>query len=165
MGAELVARGYTPQVRTLVMTAASAALADASGSSGSQVTLSDSLDPSWLAAYARQREPVPGVTERVLSGSPAQVFACVPAADGSVAAIARLSIAHAWGGLSCLWVDPAHRRRGLAQALTAALGAEANGRGIRSVWLQVEEENTAAQALYRGMGFSTHHAYEYLVRS
>ena len=62
-------------------------------------------------------------------------------------------------------MDPAHRRRGLAQALTAALGAQASGRGIRSVWLQAEEENTAALTLYRGMGFSTHHAYEYLVRS
>lgn len=165
VGAELVARGYLPQVRTLVMTAASSTLADASATARHQVTLSDILEPAWLAAYARQREPVPGVTERVLSGSPAQVFACVPASDGSVAAIARLSIAHAWGGLSCLWVDPAHRRRGLAEALTAALGAEASGRGIRSIWLQVEEENTAALALYRGMGFRTHHAYEYLVRS
>ena len=165
LGDLLLRRGYAPQVRALVMTAASATLGARAGSDPTpRVSLSERLDPQWLSAYEQQRALVPGATEAVLSGSPRQVFASVAAPGGGVVAIARLSVAHGWGGLSCLWVDPDHRRRGLAQALTGALGAQARTLGARSVWLQVEEDNAAALALYGALGFGIHHAYEYLVR-
>ncbi|NEC71734.1 GNAT family N-acetyltransferase, partial [Streptomyces rochei] len=58
-------------------------------------------------------------------------------------------------------VDPAQRRRGLATAVLAALARRALDEGASAAWLQVEADNTAARALYTGMGFAAHHAYHH----
>jgi ribosomal-protein-alanine N-acetyltransferase len=49
-----------------------------------------------------------------------------------------------------LCVQPPHRRRGLAQALLATAIAALRAAGARRLFLEVEEGNTAALALYRG---------------
>lgn len=67
-----------------------------------------------------------------------------------------------WIGLHALEVDPEHRRRGWATAVVAALlewGAE---RGATTAWLHVETANSAALALYGGLGFGVHHGVRYL---
>jgi len=67
-----------------------------------------------------------------------------------------------WVGFRGIHVDPAHRRRGLALAVMAALlewGAE---RGATTAYLQVLGDNAPALALYERLGFTTHHAYRYL---
>jgi GNAT superfamily N-acetyltransferase len=163
LGGELLRRGYRAHSLTQIMTAAtaSAGAASAADGDGGPVAVSAHLEPAWLAAYERQRSLVPGVTERVLAGSPEQLFASV-AQDGVIVAVARLALAHAWAGLSCVWVDPGHRRRGLARGLTTALAAQARARAIRSMYLQVEADNVAADRLYRTLGFTPHHDYAYL---
>lgn len=50
-------------------------------------------------------------------------------------------------------VHPNYRRRGIARSLTQAALERAKLRGSTQVWLQVDEENAAAQKLYRNMGF------------
>ena len=69
------------------------------------------------------------------------------------AAIARLSIAEGWAGLTAVEVHPGHRRQGLGAAVTAAACAEAAQRGVHRVFLQVEADNAPAQALYERLGF------------
>jgi ribosomal protein S18 acetylase RimI-like enzyme len=59
-------------------------------------------------------------------------------------------------GIFCMAVDPAHRRTGLASALLRALLVRS---GASLAYLQVEEENTAARALYAGLGFNTSYRY------
>lgn len=61
-----------------------------------------------------------------------------------------------------LGVAEQHRRRGLATALMATALAWGLGRGARWCVLQVADHNTAALALYRRLGFTTHHRYVYL---
>ena len=61
--------------------------------------------------------------------------------------------------LGLVEVVPEHRRRGLAREVTAALAAWAAQLGAREAFLQVEERNAAAIALYGAMGLSTHHSY------
>ncbi len=56
--------------------------------------------------------------------------------------------------ISAIAVYPAHRRRGTARALVAALIAEARRRNMVLVTLEVREGNTAALRLYRGLGLS-----------
>lgn len=51
-------------------------------------------------------------------------------------------------------VDPAHRGRGLGRLLVEALLAEADTRGVRTVWLEVRDDNTSALALYGAYGFA-----------
>ena len=57
--------------------------------------------------------------------------------------------------------DQAHRGRGLAGRVLAALADEAARRDLDRTFLQVEANNLAAQALYRRAGFTTAWAYEY----
>ncbi len=50
-------------------------------------------------------------------------------------------------------VEPGHRRRGIARALTVRALNYLRRRGEPAAWLQVKTDNLAAQALYRSLGF------------
>lgn len=67
-----------------------------------------------------------------------------------------------WACLADLWVSPGQRRTGLARAVLAEAVDWAASRGATTLHLQVESANVAAQALYRSLGFGTHHAYQFL---
>ncbi len=53
-----------------------------------------------------------------------------------------------------LAVLPAHRRRGVARALLAAVEEAARREGAAKVTLEVRPDNAPAQALYRACGFT-----------
>ena len=72
-------------------------------------------------------------------------------------------VAAGWAGITAVDVDPQYRRRGLGTMMTRALAAEAARRGERQVFLQVEEANVAARALYARCGFAGVHRYHYRV--
>jgi pimeloyl-ACP methyl ester carboxylesterase len=55
--------------------------------------------------------------------------------------------------LVSMWVDPRHRRRGVARALVDLAVRWAAGRQAREVILWVVDQNTAARTLYEGAGF------------
>ncbi|HKO29098.1 MAG TPA: GNAT family N-acetyltransferase [Solirubrobacteraceae bacterium] len=122
---------------------------------------SDHATPEWLAAWARCE---PG---RDVKSHAETVF---PLLAGR-AAFARLSDGSAVGiaveadglvGLFCLAVDPVRRRSGLGTALVRALLAESRA---EVAYLQVEERNTAAVALYARLGFSEAYRYCHRVAS
>lgn len=50
--------------------------------------------------------------------------------------------------------DPTHQRQGLARACMAEWESTAHGRDAAEVFLEVAEDNTPAQALYRACGFA-----------
>jgi ribosomal protein S18 acetylase RimI-like enzyme len=54
-----------------------------------------------------------------------------------------------------LYVDPAHRRRGIATALMSLAQTWAKQQGYPRIGLQVHAHNTAAIALYRSLGYGT----------
>ena len=93
--------------------------------------------------------------------APFQTFASIRR-HGSTVAIGRVAVASGWGGLTAVEVDPGHRRAGLATAITAALAAAASY-GATGLYLQVEEDNQAARALYARSGFTDHHGYHYRI--
>jgi N-acetylglutamate synthase len=120
-------------------------------------------DQAWLARYHyRGQDRQPAVLRDVLTSAPVQVFASIRAGD-DVLAIARLSIADGWAGITAVEVDPARRRAGLGTAITAAVCAEAAMRSVSRVFLQVETSNAAALALYQRCGFRYSHRYHYRV--
>ena len=69
--------------------------------------------------------------------------------DGDVAAIYDMVTA------------PKRRGRGLASALVGALLAQAQRLGMRVAFLQVNDDNAPALAVYRKFGFTTAYAYHY----
>jgi N-acetylglutamate synthase len=96
----------------------------------------------------------------VLTSAEDQAFISIRT-ESEVLAIARLSIADGWAGLTAVEVNPGHRRAGLGLAITAAACAEAVRRDVRRVFLQVEVGNAAARALYERCGFRYSHRYHY----
>jgi ribosomal protein S18 acetylase RimI-like enzyme len=55
--------------------------------------------------------------------------------------------------LVSMWVDPGHRRRGVARALVAEVVRWAGERRAREVILWVTDQNTTARRLYERLGF------------
>ena len=128
---------------------------------GAVVTADARPDEAWLARYHyRGADTQPPVMRDVLTSAPDQAFISIRAESG-VLAIARLSIAEGWAGLTAVEVDPGRRRAGLGRAITEAACAQAAGRGVRRVFLQVEVGNAGARALYERCRFRYSHRYHY----
>lgn len=74
--------------------------------------------------------------------------------DGdAIAAYALLKMQGRLGHLLSLAVDPEARRRGLGRALIAAAEEAARARGARHMQLELREDNGAAEALYKSLGY------------
>ncbi|GAA3743153.1 GNAT family N-acetyltransferase [Streptomyces tremellae] len=156
------AHGWRPEAATEVWTGAPAPVADLAADTA-RVRLSRTVDEAWLRRYHRTERAVGPEQLHVLRSGPSTWFATVPdpAGDGGPAAIGRCVVDGRWAGFMAVEVDPAHRRRGLARAVMAALARRALDEGASAAWLQVEDDNAPARALYTDMGFAAHHAYRY----
>ncbi|MEW2546112.1 GNAT family N-acetyltransferase [Streptomyces sp. NPDC047002] len=156
------AHGWRPEADTEVWTGALAPVADLAADTAG-VRLSRTVDEAWLRRYHRTEQAVGPEQLHVLRSGPSTWFATVPdrAGDGGPTAIGRCVADGRWAGFMAVEVDPAHRRKGLARAVMAALARRALDEGASAAWLQVEDDNAAARALYTDMGFAAHHAYRY----
>ena len=134
----------------------------ASGLAGArEVLVSPEPDDAWAARYHyRGQDRLPPVARQVLTSAREQAFVSIRDGDG-VLAIARLSIADGWAGLTAVEVHPGHRRQGLGVVVTAAACQVAGQRGVQHVFLQVEVDNAPAQAMYKRLGFRYSHRYHY----
>ncbi|MEH3076414.1 MAG: GNAT family N-acetyltransferase [Quadrisphaera sp.] len=170
---ELERRGWQVRTPSLVMTATLDPSPDPSLQAEAAPTglrLDDEPGDAWLASY-QGRGPVGEVGRRVLLSADEQVFVSLRDDDGEVLAIARGSLSRgggpgtggSWLGLSAVETAPAHRRKGLASTVTAALLAWGARRGAGRAFLQVAVVNDPARALYERAGFRVHHEYRYLV--
>lgn len=157
--AELERRGWTPMPLTMVMTAPLAAL-DAAGDP--RISLDAEPSPEWLTAVSGRKGPLPESALGVLTGVPAVRFASLRH-DGALLATGRGCVADPegrWLGLSLIGTDEQARRQGLARRVIAALVAWGLETGATDAYLQVEQRNTGAVALYERLGFTTRHVYQ-----
>ncbi len=143
-----------------VMTAGAGDVISAAGAHPVPVDIDAEPDAAWLASYHYRGQELPPVALRLLMSAPWQAFAAVRE-GGQTIAIGRVAAGGGWAGLTAIEVDPRHRRRGLGTAVTVALAAAAAAHGTPRLYLQVEDLNTAARALYRRIGFTDHHGYHY----
>ncbi|MFI9821755.1 GNAT family N-acetyltransferase [Streptomyces sp. NPDC052013] len=155
---ELERRGWVREVTAELWIGGLAPLADP-GQEPSGVVLAREADEAWLARY--QRKGVSQVALQVLGGGPSVWFATVPGDAGVPAAIGRCVVDGRWAGFAAVEVDPERRRQGLATAVMAALARQALAEGASAAWLQVEEDNGGARAMYERLGFAAHHAYHH----
>lgn len=159
--AELERHGWRREVTAEVRIAALAPVGDLDADV-TAVRLTREPDEAWLSRYQRFSTPGPHVL-RVLGSGPAVWFATVAGEAGgeAPAAIGRCVVDGRWAGFMAVEVAPEHRRRGLATSVMAALARRALDGGASAAWLQVEEDNEGARALYDGMGFAAHHRYHH----
>ncbi|WSG47755.1 GNAT family N-acetyltransferase [Dactylosporangium sp. NBC_01737] len=174
--AELERRGWTAMPLTLLMTAR---LADLAAAVDERVTLATAPSAQWLTAVAGRKGPLPESALGVLTGVPQVRFATLREADprfathrdaggahdagGALLATGRGCIADPegrWLGLALIGTEEHARRRGLAQRVIATLVAWGAEAGATDAYLQVEQRNTGAVALYEKLGFTTHHVYQ-----
>ncbi|MGW6465096.1 GNAT family N-acetyltransferase [Streptomyces rubiginosohelvolus] len=157
--AELEAHGWRREVSAEVRIAALAPVGDREAEV-SAVRLTREPDAAWLARYQRFSTPGPHVL-RVLGSGPSVWFATVPGSGDAPDAIGRCVVDGRWAGFMAVEVAPEQRRRGLATTVMTALARRALDEGAWAAWLQVEEDNEGARALYDGMGFAGHHRYHH----
>ncbi|GGN17262.1 GNAT superfamily N-acetyltransferase [Actinoplanes campanulatus] len=155
-------RGWTSRPLTLVQTASLAPLLATPAAAGlPPVELADAAGDDWYAMVAEHKGTLPAAAIRILNGVPERVFAQIRDAEGDLVAVARGAVTgpDRWLGVSLLQTAPAARRQGLGRHVMRGLAQWAAQRGATRAYLQVEERNTAAVALYGRLGFSTHHTY------
>ncbi|MET7967878.1 GNAT family N-acetyltransferase [Micromonospora sp. NPDC005305] len=159
VGAELDARGWTARPPVLVQTAPLTAL-PAGRPDLPPVGLSATPSAEWLAVAAGRKGGLPDASRHVLTAVDRIRFAHLHA-DGRLLAVGRGTVTGEgrWLGLTLIEVLPEARRRGFAGAVIQALADWGRAEGATHAFLQVEQRNAPAVALYQRLGFTTHHTY------
>ncbi|PYC71552.1 GNAT family N-acetyltransferase, partial [Micromonospora arborensis] len=127
---------------------------------GAVVELASAPSEAWLSVAAGRKGGLPDAARHVLTAVDQVRFAHVYV-DGSLVAIGRGTVTGQgrWLGLGLIEVLPVARRQGLARRLINELAAWGVSGGATHAFLQVEQRNTTAIALYQRLGFTTHHTY------
>ncbi|BCJ28222.1 GNAT family N-acetyltransferase [Actinocatenispora sera] len=158
LDAALAARGWPAEAPTMLLTAPIDRLRTAQRPAGlPPVELFGAPSADWLAMFGARKGVTPAASAVLTAGD--THFAEVRI-DGTLAAIGRGAVAEGHLGLSAIEVAPQFRRRGLARHVMAAL-ADATFDHAHTAFLQVEEDNAAARALYARLTFHPHHHYHY----
>lgn len=160
---ELTRRGYSSEQPTLVKTGV--ALGMIAGARGEPAPVEDAPGPGWAAVFTSEGfDPADGANRvAALSRSPDAVYGGVSEGERTVA-VGVAAFGHGWASVHGMRTDMARRGQGLAGRVLAGLGVAAQSRGIERVFLQVEEGNTGARSLYRGVGFERAWRYLYWSR-
>jgi ribosomal protein S18 acetylase RimI-like enzyme len=160
LDARLAARGYSRSAPTQVEVAAAAEVARAARADCA-VELAPAPDDVWSRVAWPGPESAPAVRRATVERIGSERACALARLDGEPvgAALGVLDRGHL--GLFCFHTLPAARRRGVASALLAALARFALARQAAWLYLQVEESNAAARALYEGAGFATAYRYHY----
>ena len=159
----LLEAGYTAQQPTLTQVGSITNLLDHSTSAHAQkVATSSTPTDTWQAVYTALGFDATDGAQRVqaLSRSATVVYASISDAQGPLAA-GTASFSRGWASFHGMRTVPHARGRGLARQIMAELARMAQTRGLERAFLQVEEDNTNAIALYRKLGFQTAWRYHY----
>jgi len=84
--------------------------------------------------------------------------------DCQPAAVGACVVEGEWAGILGMRTAPVFRRQGLARRLFRSLTAFARAAGARQGYLQVDETNATAIALYESEGFEAGYLYRYWVK-
>jgi N-acetylglutamate synthase len=132
-----------------------------------QLTTSVASSPSddWFhvsverGRFAGKKEVYAGILRRIGSGAG---FA-IARVRGKVVAIGLGVVEGQWLGIFNMTTLPEERRQHAASAILGALVGWGSARGATRAYLQVEEENQPARALYEASGFARAYSYHYRV--
>jgi GNAT superfamily N-acetyltransferase len=154
----LAARGYTPQMQTLVMARALDALEAPSRS----IAISDAPSEAFWSPMRAAAPSPKDFDERqdiVLRTQHCSAFAVANHAGVGLGRLTRDLI-----GLYLMRTAPNARRQGYARDIVRALCAWGKENGAHAAYLQVEASNAPAAALYANEGFVRAYAYHYWLK-
>lgn len=160
LDATLAGRGWAEDSATDVLVGHAPAVRDALPAAAHPVERVDLEE--WLAAWARfggRRSAEPAAADMIRRITD-ETVPLVATRDGAEAGIALVVLQEDWSIVFEVTVDPAHRRRNVAQSLVRAWAEAASDRGMQ---LQVERDNAPGHALYARAGFRLSHGYHYRV--
>ncbi|NHD16187.1 MULTISPECIES: GNAT family N-acetyltransferase [unclassified Actinopolyspora] len=160
LDSELALRGYGAEAPTLVLCAelSGEVRRDSSREAECRVVL-NARDPLWAECTAARGE-VAAVQRTVDRIEPPTVFARAGEPEeplGFGAAVLDGGLMGVFG----MWTAPGRRGGGIASAVLNRLLDWGRRQGAHTAWLQVEESNPVALALYRRCGFGLSHRYHY----
>nr|WP_301334698.1 GNAT family N-acetyltransferase [Variovorax dokdonensis] len=160
--------GYRGAKPTLTHTALAKDVLDAfplPGPDSDMVRLDDAPDEGWARVFLGPGfDPVDAASRvKSLSRGSGNRFASARL-EGRTVAVGALSVAPQWAGVHGLRTEQALRGQGLAGRILRAMAFEAVRSGVPRIFLQVEEGNAPALALYRRAGFDLAWRYRYWAR-
>jgi len=160
LDSRLVERGYVTDLTVRVETMALHRLAAIRASHN--VEIRPELTSDWLSTYAlagqydetaiKSRR---GILERI---NTTRAFALVRL-SGNVVGVGLGVVEREWMGLFAVETLTTHRRLGIATSVIRSLAAWGNEHGASAAYLQVEENNAPALALYKKAGFKNLYQY------
>lgn len=159
--------GYAAQQPTLTqVTTVAQVLGAAMPVTMSTVEISSTPTEAWKAVYVAPGFDATDGAQRVqaLSRSTTLVYASISDAQGPLAA-GTASFSRGWASFHGMRTVPHARGRGLARHILAQLARAAQKLGLERAFLQVEEDNSNAAALYHRLGFETAWRYHYWRKS
>jgi GNAT superfamily N-acetyltransferase len=131
------------------------------------VTVRGDIDAAWLAhpaaegADAGERGRIASYGRLLDRIGPGAAVAAARLPDSGSAGIAFVVLERRWAGIFGMATYREARRRGVATALLNALARHADAGGAAQMYLQVEDGNDAARALYARAGFAPAYRYHY----
>ncbi|MBC7918870.1 MAG: GNAT family N-acetyltransferase [Rhodoferax sp.] len=158
--AELEERGYRADQPTLVQVANTRSILQMAANV--QAQMEATAHPAWAAVYTTPGFDTVDGQHRIaaLSRSHSAMYAHI-SQNGAPVAAGVGAYSQGWASIHGMRTVVSQRGQGLARSILVALAKEAQQRGIERFFLQVEEENAAATALYATAGFRTAWRYHY----
>lgn len=152
--------GYRPGKPTLVLAGRSDHVA--AMPARCEVALETAAGADWESVFLGEGfDPVDGASRlAILRRGRDSVFASVRR-GGRTVAVGAACFSHGWCGIHGMRTLPAERRQGVASSILGALAGAARARGVAQVFLQVEQGNAPARALYERLGFGPCWGYAY----
>jgi GNAT superfamily N-acetyltransferase len=162
LDARLAGRGYRIDAPTSVLTAFTAGVVAPAGAA----SLSESAE-EWLPTFAELDEHADSalVGEKVISRIPAPAAFVRVTREGRAAGMGLFVADSGWAGVFAMVTRPEYRGQGIATAVLGTGARWALEQGATRLYLQVEDDNAPARALYTRAGFVRSHGYHYRVCS
>jgi N-acetylglutamate synthase len=169
---ELAARGYAIEAPVVIGVADTATVIARVGARAGDAIVATGIDPDWVEEYAnvhadddvwRDRTRAYG---HMLGGLGLPTAAAVTGPKTAEPLGLGFAVGDGeWAGIFGMGTRPEARRRGAATAVLGGLARWAGDHGHPRLYLQVEEDNVAARALYARAGFTDAYGYHYRTRS
>jgi N-acetylglutamate synthase len=135
---------------------------DVANAAKGDVAIADAPDPAWAKVFLGEGfDPADGASRvATLTRAKGSRFAGIREGDDVIAG-GVLAFGHGWASIHGMRTALAHRGRGLATRVLAALAREALKRDHDRIVLQVEVANDTATRVYKRCGFDLAWVYAY----